>query len=112
MHLSPGEKQQAVEWYQARIPVPEIAKRLGCSKVSVYQVLKSQGVTRSHSQAQAIRVNRVVGPLPQDPTPEEIKERSAKIRKHWSEEEHHERAGAFGPVPYEVPVVRLEDWSP
>lgn len=43
-----------------------------------------------------------------DPTPNQIARRAAEIRKHWTQQEHDRRAGAYANrTPFETPTCNL-----
>jgi transposase-like protein len=66
------EKQRIVSLYQEGLSTREVAEILRCNRQAISAILKEEGIViRGYSQE------------PSDPTPEEIEEATAEIRKGW-----------------------------
>ena len=81
-------------WLQ-NVKTDKIAKRLGVSASKVYSMAKSLGLEKRDFFV--------------DPTPQELEERAAEIRKNWSRAERESRlvGGKFRPESWTPPLVKL-----
>lgn len=78
--------------------VEDIAKRFGArpSVISYYLKTRDYPILYRNNAWDHNKPN--LDPLPNDPTPEQIKERCAEIRRGWSEHERRVRAGQVSTV--------------
>lgn len=90
--------------WTAGISVARISAELGIATDSLNRVRARLGLAARTPQSRA----KPAEPY-RDPTPAEIQERAAAIRKTWSLETMEKRRVLKSPPPYEFPVVRLTD---
>lgn len=97
MKVTEEVRRQIVDLYLSGEPVRVIIGRFDVSERTIYRVLEWAGVNRRlrgglnrHTEAAT-------------PTPEEIKEGTAEIRKGWTEAEHRRRAPHLARVEMQFP---------
>lgn len=84
--------------------VARISAELGIATDSLNRVRARLGLAARTPQSRAKPVE-----VYRDPTPDEIAERCAAVRKTWSPEIEEKRRVAKAPPPYEFPVVNIGD---
>lgn len=88
-----------------RYPREQIAAEFGLTPDELTAAIARIWRTNYHAQVAA------TGRMPQqrlaDPTPEEIEERAAEVRRGWSETEHRRRAGLPESAGWEAPTVSV-----
>jgi len=84
--------------------VARISAELGIATDSLNRVRARLGLAARTPQSRA-----KPGEVYRDPTPAEIAERAAAVRRTWTPEVMEKRRVSKTPPPYEFPVVRLGD---
>ncbi len=96
-------ERRIVQLYLSGISSVQLADRYGCTASRVASIMQRHNRSmRTLVEAARLREGK---PLTEDPTPEQIAERTAKIREDWDEEEHRYRAGIPKRTPYEFPLI-------
>lgn len=90
--------------WNAGVSVARISVELGIATDSLNRVRARLGLAARTPQSRA----KPAEPY-RDPTPSEIAERAAAVRKTWTPEIEERRRVSKTPPPYEFPVVRTGD---
>ena len=90
-----------------RYPRAEIAEQLGLTLPELGQRISRIWTTHYHLQLRNAEAERQRLEREPDPTPEQIAERAAEVRQHWSELEHRRRAGLPETSGWEAPTVSV-----
>jgi hypothetical protein len=76
-------------WHDRSIANHEIMRLLDISRSTLYDLQRRHKLPRRPAPVRPPRLPR--GPMPNDPSPEEIAERAAEIRRGWSDADIEKR---------------------